>query len=68
MRKENRQIAAGTRVVRTAQPLGQLAAYLLEPQSEDGLATWNFFDAGLAEGKEFPVMRLPADASILKLK
>ncbi|MBG0859886.1 MAG: hypothetical protein IQL11_10300 [Bacteroidales bacterium] len=35
---------AGTVVIRTAQPLANLAAYLLEPQSNDGLMTWNFFD------------------------
>jgi hypothetical protein len=35
---------AGTIVVRTAQPLANVAAYLLEPQSNDGLVTWNFFD------------------------
>jgi hypothetical protein len=35
---------AGTIVVRTAQPLGNLAAYLLEPQSDDGLTFWNFLD------------------------
>jgi len=35
---------AGTIVVRTAQPLANVAAYLLEPQSNDGLMTWNFFD------------------------
>ena len=35
---------AGTLVVRTAQPLGNLIAYLLEPQSNDGLVVWNFFD------------------------
>jgi len=35
---------AGTLVVRTAQPLANLAAYLLEPQSDDGLLTWNFWD------------------------
>ena len=35
---------AGTIVVRTAQPLGNLVAYLLEPQSKDGLLFWNFFD------------------------
>jgi len=52
-RKESRRVEAGTVLVRTAQPLGSLAAYLLEPQSADGLATWNFFDAVLAEGKDF---------------
>lgn len=34
----------GTIVVRTAQPLANVAAYLLEPQSNDGLVTWNYFD------------------------
>jgi hypothetical protein len=34
----------GTLVIRTSQPLANLAAYLLEPQSDDGLLTWNFFD------------------------
>ena len=57
-RKESRKIAAGTFLVKTAQPLGSLAVYLLEPQSEDGLTTWNFFDESLVEGKDFPVLRL----------
>jgi hypothetical protein len=35
---------SGTIVVRTAQPLANVAAYLLEPQSNDGMMTWNFFD------------------------
>ncbi len=38
----------------TAQPLGTLAVYLLEPRSEDGLATWNFFDSELKAGRRFP--------------
>jgi dipeptidyl aminopeptidase/acylaminoacyl peptidase len=50
--------------VRTAQPLGPLAAYLLEPQSDDGLVTWNFFDAALHEGGDFPVMRLLAPVAL----
>ena len=43
--QEARMVPAGTLVVKTAQPLGTLAVVLLEPRSEDGLATWNFFDA-----------------------
>ncbi len=50
-RKESRRVEAGTILVRTGQPLGSLAAYLLEPQSADGLATWNFFDASLKESR-----------------
>ena len=57
-------VPAGTLVVRTAQPLGTLAVYLLEPRSEDGLATWNFFDAGLKPGGDFPVLRLPKPVPI----
>jgi dipeptidyl aminopeptidase/acylaminoacyl peptidase len=57
-RAEQRHLDAGTIIVKTAQPQGSLAACLLEPQSEDGLATWNFFDSTLQEGKDFPVLRL----------
>lgn len=32
-----------------AQPLTNLAFYMLEPQSDDGLVTWNFFDAYLKD-------------------
>jgi hypothetical protein len=42
--KDTIEFAAGTLVVRTAQPLANLAAYLLEPQTNDGLVTWNFLD------------------------
>jgi hypothetical protein len=50
-------IPAGTLVVRTDQPLGRLAVYLLEPTSEDGLSTWNFFDPWAKEDALFPVLR-----------
>ena len=32
-----------------AQPLANLIFYLLEPQSDDGLLTWNFFDTYLEQ-------------------
>lgn len=51
-------LPAGTVIVPTNQPLGILAAYLLEPACEDGLATWNFFDAFLKPGSVFPVVRV----------
>jgi hypothetical protein len=41
------------------QPLARLAAYLLDPESEDSFTTWNQFDAGLAVGRAHPVMRRP---------
>jgi hypothetical protein len=55
---------AGTILVRTAQPLGRLAFYLLEPESDDGLMTWNFFDAYLETGKTFPVHKLMRSENI----
>ena len=49
---------AGTYVVRAAQPLGILALALLEPQSDDGLVTWNFLDAWIQPGSAYPVLRV----------
>ena len=54
----------GTVLVRTAQPLGRLVFYLLEPESEDGLVTWNFFDSYLETGKIFPVYKLMKQENI----
>ncbi len=51
-------VSAGSWIVRTDQPLGNLASVLLEPECEDGLTTWNFFDAWMKEGETFPVYRL----------
>ncbi|MDA7980072.1 MAG: DPP IV N-terminal domain-containing protein [Pirellulales bacterium] len=63
---ENKQVIvpAGTIVVRTGQPLGSLCVNLLEPESEDGLTTWNFFDQGLEPGAQFPVSRLMSDVRL----
>jgi hypothetical protein len=61
LRSEKRKLPEGAVLIRTDQPLGALAAFLLEPQSEDGLSTWNYFDQGLKEGADYPVLRLPAE-------
>ena len=56
--------------VSTRQPLGLLAAALLEPESNDSLATWNFFDRDLKIDAAFPVTRgltQPTRNSILKI-
>jgi len=55
---DRQSLPAGTIVVRLAQPLGRLAAYLLEPESDDGLVAWNFFDAWLESGKVAPVRKI----------
>ncbi len=55
-----RKFDEGTMIVPTAQPLGTLAVYLLEPQSADGLATWNFLDEHVKIGGEYPIHRVPS--------
>jgi hypothetical protein len=57
-RRETRPITAGSFIVDTAQPLGPLAVYLLEPQSDDGLVTWNYFDSELKPGGVYPVLKI----------
>src|SRR6185295_14595101 len=47
----------GMYVIRGAQPLGILALYLLEPESDDGLVTWNFVDAWIRPGARYPIAR-----------
>jgi hypothetical protein len=44
-RAAKKSFAQGDYRVELAQPLGHLAFYLLEPESDDGYITWNFFDA-----------------------
>jgi len=61
--RADRQFPAGSFWVGTAQPLANVAAYLLEPESDDGLVVWNFFDRYLVpqwsrEPQEYPVYRL----------
>jgi hypothetical protein len=47
-----------TLVVLTAQPLGNLAIHLLEPESDDGFARWGYLDATSRVGEPFPIWRL----------
>ena len=42
--KERKEFAAGSLIIRTAQPLANVAAYLLEPETDDGLLLWNYWD------------------------
>jgi hypothetical protein len=67
-----RQFPAGTFLVRTAQMLGPLAAALLEPESDDGLVTWNFFDRYLGTQwgnapQAYPVYRLLDDVKVVSV-
>jgi hypothetical protein len=49
--------ARGDYLVSVAQPLGRLAAYLLEPQSDDGLVTWDLY-GDISVGESLPVLRI----------
>jgi hypothetical protein len=51
---------AGWYYVSTEQRLGVFAAYLLEPASEDGYATWNLLDRDLRKGQDAPILRVRA--------
>lgn len=68
---EKREFPAGTFLIPTAQPLGNLAAYLLEPESDDGLLVWNYFDRYIVPqwGRElqvYPVYRLLEPVNLVK--
>jgi hypothetical protein len=68
---EQHVFPAGTFIVNTAQPLANVAAYLLEPESDDGLIVWNYFDRylGLQWGSgpsTYPVYKLHEPANLVK--
>jgi hypothetical protein len=48
----------GSFIVSTAQSRGALIVYLLEPESDDGFTTWNFFDRHMQKGGKYPVRRI----------
>jgi hypothetical protein len=53
-----RELPAGTIQVDVKQPLGRLAFYLIEPQSDDGLVNWNHIDAALGDDvRVYPIVR-----------
>lgn len=57
------KLAAGTAVVMTDQPLGRLAFFLLEPESDDGLAHWGLLDPVPEAGSVYPIYRAPTDSA-----
>jgi hypothetical protein len=56
--RERRTLPAGSYLASSSQPLGIVAMYLLDPESDDGLTTWNVFDARLSRGAAFPILRV----------
>ena len=61
------ELGPGWFYVSTDQKAGVLAAYLLEPASEDGFAAWNLYDRELRHGGEAPVLRLRAPLSVPRI-
>ena len=52
------QLGVGSYVVRASQPFGLLAFYLLEPQNDDGLLSWGFFEGLVGPQSTYPVARV----------
>jgi hypothetical protein len=57
LQKAQLTVSAGSIFIPANQPLARLAFYLLEPESDDGLTTWNFFDSVLKVGGVHPVIK-----------
>jgi hypothetical protein len=51
-------LPAGSYVVRAGQPYGLLAFYLLEPENDDGLLSWGFFEGLVGAPSKYPVIRI----------
>lgn len=60
----SKSIPSGSYIVASAQPLGRLAAYLLEAESDDGLTMWNFFDDSIKKDAAYPVLRIASPVSL----
>ncbi|MEP7085880.1 MAG: M14 family metallopeptidase [Gemmatimonadota bacterium] len=57
------QLPGGMVMVRGDQLQAVAALCLLDPESDDGLVTWNVFDPELAPGRTFPVFRVLSSPS-----
>ncbi|MFQ5570154.1 MAG: M14 family metallopeptidase [Rhodothermales bacterium] len=54
-------IPSGMILVSTDQPLGRLLFYLLEPRSDDGLASWGLVEPAGDTQDYYPILRLSAE-------
>jgi hypothetical protein len=68
---EEKEFPVGTLFISTAQPLANVAVYLLEPESDDGFLVWNFLDryvvAQWGRGPQsYPVYKLLKPANLVK--
>lgn len=68
---EEMEFPKGTLFIPLAQPLANVASYLLEPESDDGLLVWNFFDRYIVpqwgRGTQvYPVYKLMKPVNLVK--
>ncbi|MFW6140526.1 MAG: M14 family metallopeptidase [Acidobacteriota bacterium] len=68
---EEVEFPEGTLFIPLAQPLANVASYLLEPESDDGLLVWNFFDRYIVpqwgRGTQvYPVYKLMEPVNLVK--
>lgn len=52
------EIPAHAILVSMNQPLSRIIFYLLEPESEDGVVTWNFLDEHFGDGTYYPILKV----------
>ena len=70
---EEKEFPGGSFVIRTGQKLGWLVSYLLEPQADDSMLKWNYFDRYLVPQwggnyYPYPVYRLIQKPEISLIK
>lgn len=67
------ELPAGSYLIRTGQNAGRLLTHLLEPDTEDSLVRWNFFDHSLPDPDDLddlddpeylPILRLPVGSPV----
>ena len=61
-----REVPAGWYFVSTAQPLGALIFTMLEPEIDDSLFTWNYFDRVLSARRDVPVLKLMSAPAVAR--
>src|SRR5258708_4503597 len=59
-----RTLPAGTFIVRASQAYGLLPFYLLEPEGDDGLLQWGFFEGQIVPRGTYPVVRITKPARL----
>jgi hypothetical protein len=68
---ETMEFPVDTLFIPLAQPLANVASYLLEPESDDGLLVWNFFDRYIVPQwgrgtQDYPVYKLMKPVNLAK--